>query len=387
MVGDLKLHVATSIARIDPAEWGRLANGRSLYESHPWLSWAENNCGAEAFYILARSPSGTLVGAVPAYVVSLGTSTSWNSWYDPLTVFAGDDTETNTRRAAWFPLLLVGSLSGYHSDVLVDPSLNRAEQETVTRELTGRCQTLAKERGARSSAMMYAPEGAAATVARTSLGAMQPILTSANTRISASWRDLDAFLNSFVRRRRYNMRREIDLFRSSGSHVVEARLSVCLEEVGPLLGNVHRKHGADDTDLDTTQYLRTQAAHLNDISWVFLEIADGKPAGFALCYEWGGELHVRVVGFDYERSARFAYFNLAYYLPLEYAIRRGLSHVHLGPGTYAAKATRGAVVDPTWSLVWPPDDDNRAWFEQVKHPGEDSREASRWLPEELKVCL
>src|SRR5664279_1224128 len=109
MVRDLQMHVATSIARIDSAEWTRLANGRSLYQSHPWLSWAENNCGADAFYILARNPIGTLVGAVPAYVVS-GTDTSWNSWYDPLTVFAGDDTETKARRPAWFPLLLVGSL-------------------------------------------------------------------------------------------------------------------------------------------------------------------------------------------------------------------------------------------------------------------------------------
>lgn len=383
-MGDLQMHVETSIARIDSAEWTRLENGRSLYQSRPWLSWAENNCGADAFYILARDPAGSLVGAVPAYLVS-GADTSWNSWYDPLTVFAGGDGQTKNRRSVWFPLLLVGSLSGYHSDVLVDPSLDDVDQAAVTRALVHRCRSLADARHARSMAMMYAPEGTAVAVSRGGLGATQPILTSANTRIGASWSDLDAFLNSFTRRRRYNMQREIDLFRSGGSQIVDARLSECLQEVGPLLGNVHRKHGAADSDLDTTQYLKTQAAHLNDISRVFLELADGKPVGFSLCYEWGQELHVRVVGFDYERSARFAYFNLAYYLPLDYAIRRGFSHIHLGPGTYEAKASRGAVLDPTWSLVWPPDDDNRAWFEQVKHPGEDSQEATRWLPEKLKV--
>lgn len=379
MVDQLQIVVATSIARIDAVEWTRLANGRGLYQSHPWLSWAESNCGADAFYILARNRSGSLVGAMPAYVVPSGTDGSWNSWYDPLTVFAGDNAETDARRSAWFPLLLVGSLSGYDSDVLIDPSLNYADQATITHELMVRCQTVAKQRNVQSSAMMYAAEGAAIAVTNSWLGATQPILTSANSRIAASWRDLDAFLASFVRRRRYNIRREIDLFRASRSHVVESRLSDCLEALGPLLGNVHRKHGARDTDLDTTEYLRSQMAHLDDISRVFLEIVDEKSVGFSLCYEWGRELHVRVVGFDYERSARFAYFNLAYYLPLEYAIRRGFSQIHLGPGTYAAKATRGAVLDPTWSVIWPPDDDNRTWFEQVKHPGEDSREATRWL--------
>ncbi|MBA2593790.1 MAG: GNAT family N-acetyltransferase [Gammaproteobacteria bacterium] len=380
----VQMQVETSIARINSAEWTRLENGRSLYQSHPWLSWAENNCAADAFYVMARNPTGTLVGAVPAYLLSAA-DTSWNSWYDPLTVFAGDDAETQDRRSVWFPLLSVGSLSGYHSDVLVDPSLDDADQRAVTRALVLRCRALADARDARSMAMMYAPEGTAVAVSRGGLGATQPILTSANTRISASWNDLDAFLNSFTRRRRYNMQREIDLFRSGGSHIVETRLSDCLQDVGPLLGNVHRKHGAADSDLDTTQYLKSQAAHLNDISRVFLELAHGQSVGFSLCYEWGRELHVRVVGFDYERSARFAYFNLAYYLPLDHAIRRGFSHIHLGPGTYEAKASRGAVLDPTWSLVWPPDDDSRAWFEQVKHPGEDAQEAAPWLRADLKV--
>jgi uncharacterized protein len=378
----MRIQVATTIAGIDPAEWTRFENGCSLYQSYPWLSWAEDNCDVDAFYVLARDLAGTLVGVVPAYLLS-GTDTSWNSWYDPLTVFTVDDSQTNDRRSDWFPLLMVGSMSGYHSDVLVDPALDNPDQRAVARALVLRCLSLADELDARSMSMMYAPETRAFAVSRDVPGATQPILTSANTRIGASWNDLDACLNSFTHRRRNKMRHEIDVFRSSGSQIVETRLSECIQEVGPLLGNVHRKHGAADSDRDTTRYLESQATHLSDVSRVFLELSNGRPVGFSLCYEWGRELYVRVVGFDYERSARFAYFNLAYYLPLDYAIRRQFSHIHLGPGTYQAKASRGAVLDPTWSLVWPPDDDSRAWFEQVKHAGEDAREASPWLPADL----
>src|ERR1700761_4190497 len=158
--GNLQIHVETSIGRIDSAEWTRLENGRSLYQSHPWLAWAESNCGADALYVLARDPTGNLVGAVPAYLVSAA-DTSWNSWYDPLAVFAGNDDETTNRRSAWFPLLVVGSLSGYHSNTLIDPSLTDAEQATVTRALIDRCRLLVDAQHARSMAMMYAPEGTA----------------------------------------------------------------------------------------------------------------------------------------------------------------------------------------------------------------------------------
>lgn len=370
--------VLSSIGRVDSAEWNRLESGQSLYQSYPWLSWAESNCSAGTSYVLARDTAGVLIGAVPAYRLSAAGG-SWNTWYDPLAVFAGNDTTKDARRPRWLPLLLVGSLSGYHSDVLVDRSLGGAARRAVTRALLRRCRALAGAGQARSMAMMYAPGALAAAVAEDVAGATQPILTSANTRIRAAWPTVDAFLNSFPRRRRYNIRREIDLFRSGGSEVVECRLSDCVSDIGPLLGNVHRRHGADDSDADTARYLKSQAACLDDVSTVFLEIAGGEAVGFSLCYEWGRELHVRVVGFDYERSSRFAYFNLAYYLPLDHAIRRGLTHVHLGPGTYDAKAGRGAVLDPTWSVVWPPDDENRAWFERVRHPGPDAQEAARWL--------
>jgi predicted N-acyltransferase len=382
----LQISVEPSISRIDPTEWWRLEQGRSLYQSHPWLSWAESNCAAEALYVLARNPGGELVGAAPAYLLT-GMDTSWNAWYDPLTVFAGDADATADRRSAWFPLLLVGSVSGYHSDVLVDPSLSATDQQAVTRELVLRCRSVAAERGALSMAMMYAPEQTAVTIACSVPGATRPILTSANTRIAASWTDLDSFLGSFTSRRRSNMQRELGVFGAAGTRVVETKLSDCLQAVGPLLGNVHRRHGAADTDLVTTEYLTSQASHLDHASTVFLELADDDPVGFSLCYEWGRELYVRVAGFDYERATRFAYFALGYYLPLDHALRRGLAGIHFGPGTYQAKASRGAALDPTWSLVWPPDHENAAWFEQVKHPGEDAYEAARWLPAGLRAAL
>ena len=375
----LRIEVAEAIAAIDPAEWATLERGRSFYQSYPWLAWAEGSCGAEVRYLLAYNRAGALVGALPAYLLS-GADTTWNSWYDPLTVLAGDPAGARRRHSAWFPVLLLGGASGYHSDVLVDATLDEAHRRLVIDELLRGGHRLAGACGARSTAMMYAPEKTAVTVADLRPDASTTVLTSAGTRVAAHWNDFDDYLASFPKRRRQNLQREVNLFGATGHHIVQAKLSDCLEYVGPLLGNVHRRHGAADTDEVTTHYLAPQVPHLDPVSTVFLELDDDGPVGFSLCMEWGRDLVVRVVGFDYARSARFAYFTLAFYRPLEYAIRRGLGGVQLGPGTYQAKVARGATLNTTWSVVWPPDDHEATWFASAQRPGQDAQEAAPWLP-------
>jgi len=373
----LELQVETRLADVGAADWAALDHDGGLYQSRPWLTWAETSCGAEPFYVLARNRAGVLVGAVPAYLLS-ASNTSWNSWYDPLNLFVGDDPETPDRRPDWFPLLAVGSVSGYSSEVLLHPSLDEIGRRDVTRLLLQRCRLLTDEQSASSMALMYAPPATAAAGWEGGTAPAPPVPTSAGTRISACWPDLESYLRSFPSRRRGKLKHEIDVFRSGGSRVVECRLSQCLAQVGPLLGNVHRRHGADDTDVDTAHYLQTQAVQLDEISTVFLEVIDDTPVGFSLCYTWGRDVHVRVVGFDYQRSTRFAYFNLAFYLPLAYAIRHRLRAVHLGPGTYQAKVSRGAVLEPNWSLVWPPNGDHGRWFARRRHASEEALEAARW---------
>jgi len=375
---ELLRDVRPSITCVDPAEWDRLGQGGSLYQSHAWLSWAESSCGVDACYVLVRDPGGELVGAVPAYLLP-SADTTWNSWYDPLAVHAGHGGQDADHRARWFPLLLVGSVSGYHSEFLIAQHHDAVRRAAVMEHLVEECRALARRLGARGMAMMYAPGATAAAAAGGGAGVVGPIRTSANTRIhTSSWTGFDDYLASFSRRRRYNIQRELDVFEAEGSRVVETRLSHCLDAVGPLLGSVHRKHGAADSDEVTTEYLRSQADFLDDLSTVFLELSGDIPVGFSLCYEWDRELYVRVVGFDYARSSRFAYFSLAYYRPLAYAIRRNLRGVQLGPGTYQAKAARGATLPSTWSLVWPPDDE-RAWFQALARPGQDAVEADAWV--------
>ena len=73
-------------------------------------------------------------------------------------------------------------------------------------------------------------------------------------------------------------------------------------------------------------------------------------------YRWEDILYGRLAGFDYDRlRGAFEYFNLAFYRPFAYCARYGLTTLHLGIESRAAKALRGATMRPLWSAVVPAD--------------------------------
>jgi len=98
--------------------------------------------------------------------------------------------------------------------------------------------------------------------------------------------------------------------------------------------------------------LRRQGEHLAARAVVFACFDDDIIIGFALAYQWGGELALRVVGFDYERlSGADEYAQLAIHAPLRYCYQHGLRRLHLGTGSYEAKCRRGARPRPLWAVT------------------------------------
>ncbi|MEU1407869.1 GNAT family N-acetyltransferase [Streptomyces sp. NPDC005728] len=370
----IQIELKSSILQVAPEEWGSLERGESFYQSHSWLLWAEEDPAVRPVYVLAREPGGLILGAVSAYVWS-GALDSRSCWYDPLRLFVAPGASADKRRPAWFPLLLIGSRAGYHSDLFTAAGLDGATREAVARALLRTCHELAREAGAQSMALMYASEETARLAHRCARGATSPIPTSAEAVIPAGPHDFGGYLSRFRRKRRNTIVREIEAFRAGGSTVREARLADCCDQVGPLMAELQRKYGHADGDAEMTAHLKSQASAMNDISRVFLEVRDGEVVGFVLCYQWERTLQVRAAGFNYRASAPFAYFNLAYYQPMRYALDHGLHAINLGVGAYQVKVSRGARLEPLWSVVWPPQDGNAEWFRAACRPPEEAIEA------------
>ena len=371
---------------IPATAWNALGQADNLYLSHSWLRWADGDPAFHASHLLAWNDHGQLVGALPCYLWWRGREDSVNGWYDPVRVFIRPTASQPIDVDRWFPLLLLGSRSGYHGDVLVATGLPPSQQALVHAALLDAAADQATEVGARSRALMYVPETSVDQVQRLLCPVARAVPTSAEAVIGSGWDSFADYLRQFAKKRRTNIQREITTFETAGVTVQETTLGDSYQRIGPLLGRLQRKYGFTDTDEAMTDRMAAQAAALDDISRVFLELRDGQVVGFSLGYEWRGQFYVRSTGFDADGgSAPFAYFNLAVYRPLRHAIEHGLRCVNMGVSGYQAKVARGAVLAPLWSMVWPPADADPGSLAALAEPAAEAAEAESLVAGTFRV--
>jgi predicted N-acyltransferase len=155
-----------------------------------------------------------------------------------------------------------------------------------------------------------------------------------------------------TRQRRTNFRREQRRFTDSGLEIRRVGLPEYWSRLGPLLAAVQQKYGHLQSAGEMTSRLRRQGEHLASRSVVFACFDGDIIVGFALAYQWGGELALRVVGFDYERlPGADEYAQLAVHAPLRYCYAHRLRRLHLGTASYEAKCRRGARPRPLWAVT------------------------------------
>ena len=95
--------------------------------------------------------------------------------------------------------------------------------------------------------------------------------------------------------------------------------------------------------------------HLAPWCRVLVAERDGALEAFALAYEYGGELHLKMTGFSAYAQEHFGYFAMSYYALVEYALHAGARSIVYGPLAYPAKALRGCTLSPRTSYLLVPD--------------------------------
>jgi hypothetical protein len=147
-----------------------------------------------------------------------------------------------------------------------------------------------------------------------------------------------------IQTRRRECQREIRRFADADYKTSVEPLSAVYGEVVDLMLALEASHGNHPSRANVQTSVRRQAQEMGTDAVVFGARAAGRLVGMALCCRWRDQLHVRSVGFDYSAlRGAFEYFNLAYYLPIDFAYRHGLRQVYFGTGTYEAKLRRGAT--------------------------------------------
>jgi uncharacterized protein len=313
-----------SIDEVGAAEWDALAGDEGFHVSHAWLRFVESQVPAE--YAVATA-GGRVVAALPLYRVAHEP----NAWYDPrrLAALVGADE----------PVVLAGSRAGYRSTLLA-----RGTEELAA--------ALEEALSSTAGPLVFPFLTSRALAA---LAAVAPVTAALDT-VEAELEDcgdgFESYLARLRRDRRNKVRRERRAFRESGLRTAVRRLDECRSELAPLLANVQRRYDQPADPAVLAALLDAESATLADRSAVFTgEDADGIVAGF-LTYRFGSGLFGRLAGFDYDRlPGAFEYFNLGVYEPVAYLAAHGLRSLHLGVGSWQAKAFRGATIRPLWAAL------------------------------------
>lgn len=375
----LRVELVDRLEAVDRASFEELSIGRSLMVSRPYLLAVEADHSLEARYLLAVEGDSRLVGVLPCYLWD-GHPVPAMDTYDPVAMGGGWVLGERCRPAEWRPTLLIGTRSGYVNEWLVRPGEGGAAPRALRPLLMAAAQ-LALRDGCASWAAMWMSSNAAAQLAAALGPATHLLLGSGSASLDAGFPDFAAYLASLGSSRRHAVRRERARFAASGLQVTEARLSECCGVLARLAAPLQARYGHEHSVAELEEEFGRQARQLDSCSWVLISHRQGRPVGFTLFYRWEDILYGRAAGFDYpEVAGTAAYFNLAFYLPLEHAIRTGARTLHLGLASWRAKVVRGARLEPSWLWVSPP----RRWRSRWPALVRDQPSGARaWLQQQV----
>jgi hypothetical protein len=346
MIGEIHVDVASSLRSVEPAEWDALKSAAGFYTAHTWLLSDEADPSADVSYIIARDGNGALMGGLPYYRPRV----AGNERYNLRVLFGRDDVPRS--RA----LVLAGTRSGYRCDVPVSARLTPADASGVRTRLLREAAERAG-RDDRRAVLLYVPADAYSRLAA-DIGACG-VPVGADATISLPGGSFADWLGELPRKKRKNIRYEVNAYEASGWRTEVVPLSSVIDDVVPLVAALQDKHGALGEPRALARLLARQEQAFGERAIAFVGRLHGQIGAFALVYRHDDVLEIRMAGLNYDLApeAAYAYFNVTHYAPIDHAYANGARAVHLGVSALRAKVLRGARLTSLWALPigweWP----------------------------------
>jgi hypothetical protein len=334
------LRVVDAVAQVREVDWDRLDSPAGFYQSYRWLGSLERTPAGRGRvrYLLVEDFEG-LAAALPVYRYE---RPARNPLYDLPRLFesVGPWTQAGS--------LVGGCAAGYANGVPVRGDLPPAEAAAATALLLDGFSELAAD-DAVLAALPYLGEAAVERLP----GSPRPLLRcGAEVTLDVDWATFEEYERVLSSGRRGIVRRDLRRLREAGLRLATARLADRLEEVPRLLDVVQRRHGVPSDPTQIRANLEgVLASGLGDQALVFEARRGGELVAACVAYEFRGTLYLRSVGLREEGAPAGAYFGVMFYAPIEHAIARGLTRIHLGTQSLRAKLLRGGVIAPLWSLL------------------------------------
>lgn len=332
-----------------PVDWCEAARKQSLYLDAPYLGYASSDHG-QVFRAELRAGH-----ALAAGVTGWLAHGSGHPYLEPRKLLSLPASEK--------PDLALGCPGAFTGDMLVDRARTTANGAAA---FANTLAAHARELGAGDVFALYAGDDALDFWSKSAAGAPALLNFDAVIDVCGSFEE---WLSRLPRHRRGTIRRELRAFEQSGcaggvALASDAEMPALLAELAPILVASEARFGNAMQTSGVAATLERQREALGD-SFALFYVRDegGRLVAGATAFLDASGVHVRWGGVDRENAGKNQeYFQIAYYLPIRFAVASGRRSVRLGMESFEAKLLRGARLEPRWALALTP---ALGWREQA----------------------
>ncbi|MFJ3713674.1 peptidogalycan biosysnthesis protein [Streptomyces sp. NPDC090053] len=333
----MQISTLDSIQKFESSAWDTLA-GDWFYAGHSWAVYQEQDPNSTARY-LQVTIDGSVVAATAVYIVER----EWSDLYDTRALFPDLHTAYGPGRR-----ILAGNRRGNSSRLLVDRAHPMAAK--AMRELVRAVNVIAAQESDGRVWWLYLCDDDAALLADL-VPTTTPRILAADCTIELPGTSFADYLATLSRSQRRQVKVDRRVFEGAGHLTKTVAFHDYWGEFAPLVARHERKHGHDVSDAFIGDLMRLQARHCGPTGTLHASWADGEMRAGGLSFTTPTMIAGRAFGFAHPHASASEYFDLFYYRPIEQAYQTSVPRLHLGIGTLATKARRGAQVRPLWGLA------------------------------------
>jgi uncharacterized protein len=347
-------------AALEPNGWSDLVGPEDFFLSREWLTITQATAGVPMRYLTVDRDGVAVAGVSIAFA---GTGSPWLlGRTDTLlarcvaegrpgaaevvaTLPAGMDKEL-------MPGLVCGGRHLGRTRMLLGPDAGLAEAQL----LMARVEAIAGESGARSICFPYLDERDTTLRAVLHERGFLHHESGEFATLALPPGGFAGYLASLSRHRAERIRAERRVLSAAGVQTtVEEFAAEQIERLAVLETELFQKYGMTGAAPKWSAYIfHVIAENLGDRAQVCLARQGEDIIGFSLLLAHGDQWFAHRGGFDYGRQSRLPlYFETGYYRPIEFAAQLGMTTIHYGIGSMAAKRSRGCRATTQYSyLKW-----------------------------------
>jgi predicted N-acyltransferase len=172
--------------------------------------------------------------------------------------------------------------------------------------------------------------------------------------LDVKWLNFSDYLRTLDYKIRKNVRREIKKCKENGVAISdEKEFGNLSETLSNLHSNLYSKHNSGAKSPFGASFFRGLSEYAKDKTKVFIAKKNSQVIGFSLSLRQRDILDVYLCGFDYAAQVNtdFVYFNIAYYTPIQQAIKEGIKRIHFRMAAEEVKLKRGCQPEKTYWLL------------------------------------